>query len=180
MAKISINLLPPEIMALELREAKFYKVQFVGIVIVMVMIFLASLTVALRVLQSKNLEAVQASLAQEEQAILGLKDTQAHLLLLKNRLGVINQYYGKTSEANELYTLLDKLIPNSITVNAVTINKNGEIMISVTAPDTLILDDLITNLINPNKNKGKINQVFVDSLNRGRDGYYRVGIKIKP
>lgn len=179
MAKISINLLPPEIMAQELKKVKFYRIQFAGIAIVLLMVFLTSLTLALRVLQSQSLVIVQRTLAQEEQKILDLKDTQASLLLLKNRLNVIDQYYGKSSKQSSMYKLLDKLIPVSILINAITIDKNGGVVLLITAPDALILDNLISNLTSEETNEGRISQVSIETLNRGRDGYYRVSFKIK-
>lgn len=180
MAKISINLLPPEIKAQELKKAKFYKVQFAGIVVILVMVFLTSLTLALRVLQNQSMVVTQATLAQEEQKVTDLKDTQASLLLLKNRLNIIDQYYGKISQQSLMYQLLDKLIPVSVLINAITIEKSGGAIILMTVPDALVLDNLVDNLTNKDTNEGRISQVSVETLNRGRDGFYRVSFKIKP
>lgn len=180
MAKISINLLPPEIMAQELKKAKFFKVQFAGIAIVLVMVFLTSLTVALQILQSRSIAVIQATLAEEEQKVTDLKDTQASLFLLKNRLNVINQYFGTSSQQSSMYKLLDKLIPVSVLINAITIDKTGGVILLATVPDSLILDNLVSNLTTQEINDGKISQVSVETLNRGRDGFYRISFKIKP
>ncbi|MDP3758371.1 MAG: hypothetical protein Q8Q86_01500, partial [Candidatus Daviesbacteria bacterium] len=67
--KISINLLPLEIIELEIKKTKFYKIQFVGIAVILSLVFLASLTVALRILQSRNISEVQAKLSQIEQKV---------------------------------------------------------------------------------------------------------------
>lgn len=180
MAKISINLLPPEIMVQELKKAKFYKVQLVGIVVILVMVFLTSLTLALRVLQNQSMVVTQATLAQEEQKVSDLKETQASLLLLKNRLNIIDQYYGKASKQSSMYLLLDKLIPVSVLINAITIDKNGGVVLLITAPNALVLDNLVSNLTNKDTNEGRISQVSIETLNRGRDGFYRVSFKLKP
>lgn len=180
MAKISINLLPPEIMAQELKKARFYRIQLVGITIILVMVFLASLTVALRILQSRNIAVIQATLAEQEQKVSDLKDTQVALFLLKNRLNVIDQYFGISSQQSSMYSLLDKLIPDSVSVNAVTIGKNGTVTLLATVPDSAILDSLVNNLVTKETNEGKISQVSLDALNRGRDGFYRVSFKITP
>lgn len=180
MAKISINLLPSEIMARELKEAKFYKLQFAGIAIVLVMVFLASLTLALRILQNQSLAAIQATVAEEGQRVSDLKETQASLLLLKNRLNVINQYLGIPSAQSTMYELLEKLIPFSISVNALSIDKGKGVTILATAPDSFALDDLVNNLTNQETNEGKISQISVEALNRGRAGFYRVSFKFVP
>lgn len=170
--KISINLLPPEITAVQLKKAKFYKVQAIGVAIILTTVFLTSLTLALRIFQSRNIVLYQTKLARAQQKILDLKDTQASLFLLKNRLATINQYLGVSSEQSSMYQLLDKLIPTSIVINAVTVNKSGEAVLLALAPDAVSLDVLMSNLT--------FSQVSVESLNRGRDGIYRVSLKIKP
>ena len=180
MAKISINLLPPEIIARELKEANFYKIQFVGVAVVLMMVFLASLTVALRILQSRNITEAEAKLTQTEQRVTDLKNTQASLFLLKNRLTVIDKYFGVPSKQSSLYQLINKLMPPSVVVNTIDVGKSGEVVLQAVVPDSASLDDLMNNLTVKDYNEGKISQVSVDSLNRGRDGYYRISFKIKP
>lgn len=177
--KISINLLPPEIITKELKKANFYKIQFAGIVVILTMVFLASLTVALRILQSRNITVVQANLTQTQQRVSDLKDTQAALFLLKNRLTVIDQYLGVSSKQSSMYKLINKLVPSSVTINAMTIDKAGDVLLLALVPDPVSLDDLINELTAKENNEEKINQVGVESLNRGRDGYYRMSLKIK-
>ena len=179
MAKISINLLPPETIAKELKKASFYKIQFVGIAVILTMIFLASLTVALRILQSRSITEVQANLTQTEQRVSDLKSTQAALFLLKNRLTVIDKYLGVSSKQSLMYRLIEKLVPPSVAINAMTIDKAGDVILLALVPDPASLDNLINGLTAKENNEEKINQVGVESLNRGRDGYYRMSLKIK-
>ncbi|MBI2196745.1 hypothetical protein HYU45_04025 [Candidatus Daviesbacteria bacterium] len=179
MAKISINLLPPEIIALEIKKTKFYKIQFAGVAVILVLVFLASLTVALRILQSRNISEVQAKLSQTEQKVSDLKSTQASLLLLKNRLAVIDKYLGVPSKQSAVYELIDKLIPSTVAINAITIDKADEVVLLALVPDAGSLDRLVSNLTDKESNDGRIAQVSVESLNRGKDGFYRISFKIK-
>lgn len=179
MAKISINLLPPEFTQQELQRSKFYKVQAIGVATVLVMTFLTSLTLALRILQSANIKQVQTKLNQAEQRVLGLKSTQGSLLLLKNRLTTISQYLGTPSKQTSLYKLIDKLMPSSVSVNALSIDKTGAVVMTILAPDSLSLDNLMTNLTSAEENGDKIKEVSIESLNRGRDGIYRISLKVK-
>ena len=66
MGKLSINLLPVEFTAEEVKRAKFYKIQTLGVGIILFMIFLASITVSLRILQSHNINLVQAKMIIKE------------------------------------------------------------------------------------------------------------------
>lgn len=177
--KISINLLPPETVAQEQKKAKFYKIEFVGIVIVLTMVFLASLTLALRILQSRNITEVQAKLSQEEERISNLKNTQASLLLLKDRLTVISEYLGVPSKQSLMYRLIDKIVPPAVAINAITLDRSGEITLLAMVPDPVNLDNLVDSLVSKEKNEDKIGQLSIESLNRGRDGLYRISLKIK-
>mgnify|MGYP001571362873 FL=1 len=177
--KISINLIPPEIQETKLKKANFYKIQYVGIVTILIMVFLASLTGALRILQSRSVAEVQAKLTQTEQKVSDLKSTQVSLLLLKNRLAVIDKYLGVSSEQSSMYKLIDKSIPSSVVINAITVNKSREVVLLALVPDSVILDNLMNNLTLEENNEGKISQVSIESLNRGRDGLYRISFKIK-
>lgn len=178
--RISINLLPPEITAKALKQANFYKIQFAGIAVILTMIFLASLTVTLRILQSRNIDVVQAKLGQAEQQVTDLKSTQVSLFLLKNRLSIIDKYWGVSSTQSSTYQLIDQLIPSSVAVNAITIDKAGEAMLTAVVPDSAGLDNLMDSLTANENNEGRISQISIESLSRGKDGLYRISFKIKP
>lgn len=180
MAKISINLLPPEIITKELKKANFYKIQFAGIMVILTMVFLSSLTVALRILQSRTITEVQAKISQTQQRVSDLKDTQAVLFLLKNRLTIIDKYLGVPSNQAMMYQLVDKLIPAGVTINTVNVTERSEVSILALVTDSSSLDNLINKLTTEEDNEGKIRQVGVESLNRGRDGIYRISLTIKP
>lgn len=178
--QISINLLPFEFTQAEHKRTKFYKVQALGVAVILMMVFLSSLSVALRILQSQNIKGVQSRVSAEEQKIEGLKDRQASLLLIKNRLAVIDQFLGNPSKQADMFLLLDKLIPATASINSTTINKNGEVSMLMLIPDTQILDNITDNLLDLENNKGQIRQISIESISRGRDGVYRISLKIKP
>lgn len=180
MAKISINLLPSEFLTQELKAGKFYKVQAVGVAVILGMIFLTSVTLALRILQSRNLNLVQARLTEAEQRASDLKSTQASLILLKDRLKVVNQYLGIPSKQNSIYNLVDRLIPSSVLVNTITVARDGEVVIVASVTDSKTLDNLITSLTSKDTNQDIVKQVSIENLSRARDGFYRISLKIKP
>ena len=51
--KIAINLLPIEFTEQEVKRAKFIKIQTIGVFVILLMVFLSSLSVALVILQSQ-------------------------------------------------------------------------------------------------------------------------------
>lgn len=179
MANIAINLLPIEFTQAEVKRAKFYKVQAIGVAIILAMVFLSSLSVALRILQSQNIKGVQTQVSASEQKISQLKDKQASLLLLKNRLGTIEKYLSLPSKQTENFKLLDKLIPPSVSISSVSVDKSGSINILGLVPDSTTLSNLIDNLTDKDRNNNLIKQVSLDTVSRGRDGVYRVSLTIK-
>lgn len=178
--KIAIDLLPQEFRIAELKRVKFYKVQGVGVAIILLMTFLASVVVALRILQSQNIIQIQDKLTQTESKVSGLKNTQGSLLLLKNRLTVVKEYLEVPSEGVSMYKLISQLLPASVLVNSISIDKAGEILVLATAPDPTVLEELVTNLVSSEKNQDKIKEVSMDNLSRGRDGLYRLNFTVKP
>ena len=180
MARISINLLPTEFITQELKSGKFYKVQAIGVAVILGMIFLTSVTIALRILQSRNIVLVQARLVEAQQRVSDLKSTQASLVLLKDRLKVVNQYLGTPSKQTSMYDLIDKLVPSEVFINAIIVDRNGEVQVVASLPDSQTLDNLITSLTAKESNQDIIKEVGVGSLNRGRDGLYRISLKITP
>lgn len=179
MSQISINLLPLEFREQEIKRTKFYKIQALGIGIVMFMVFLSSLTVALRILQSQNISQIQKQVAASEERISDFKTTQGSLILLKDRITFIGQYLGNPSPQSQMYKLISDLLPAAVSVGSVSIGKEGEILLFVATSDSNNLDTFITNLTSKEKNQGKITQVSLETLSRGRDGIYKASLKIK-
>lgn len=178
--KFNIDLLPPEYKTAQLKKGKFYKVQSIGIVIIMLTAFIASSIVALRILQTKQILQVQAQLAEIEQKVTGLKSTQGYLLLLKNRLTAINQYLGVPSRQAQMYVLIEKLLPPVVAISTIAVDKNGEVLVLATSADSGSLDSFIDNLLSSETNEDKVKAVSMENLSRGKDGIYRLSFKIKP
>lgn len=177
--KLSIDLLPLEFKEEELKNTKFYKIQLIGIMIILVMFFLSSLTVSLRILQNQNMQRLQNNLSVTEQRITDLKSTQAAIFILKDRLATINQYLDSPSEPNKVYRIVSKLLPPSATINTFSVDRNAQVSLTITITDNNVIDTVLENLMNKEKNEGKIETVTVESINRGRDGVYRLALRIK-
>ena len=178
--KIAINLLPEEYKIAEVKRAKFYKIQTIGVTITALLVFLSSLTIALRILQSHNLKQIQNKVSATEQKITDFKDVQGSLLLLKDRLTAINQYLDNPSQQVKMYNLVAELLPKSISISAISVSSSGEILVLGAAKDGGAVDKAIEDLTLSEVSKDKIGQVSVDGISRGKEGIYRLTFKIKP
>ncbi len=99
---------------------------------------------------------------------------------MKDRLKTIDQYWGVPSKQTVMYQLIDKVVPPAISVNGITVNRNGETVLLASSPDSENLDNLISELTTQKSSVDVIKEVTVERLSRGRDGVYRVSLKIKP
>ena len=179
MAKISINLLPVEFKIEQLKKAKFYKIQTFGVITFMFVVFLSSLTIALRILQSSKISQIRTKVSASEQKITDLKNVQAALLLLKNRITVIDQYLGNPSKQVQMYKYMVDSLPSFIVLNSITVDKEGSVTLVAVSSDISSVDSWISSLTTKEKNQGQISKVSLESLNKGRDGVYRMNIKIQ-
>lgn len=178
MQKISINLLPIEFRIIQEREKQFYKIQAISIIVLLLFIFLASTTVALGFLQSQDVKKAQVNLTSAENTVSSLKGKESSLLVLKNRISSISEVQKEPSKQRVMYELVDSLIPADVSINSFAVDKTGDVLISGFFLDILSFDNFVQDLVNPEKNQGKIKEVDVDSLSRARNGQYRMNLKV--
>lgn len=179
MSLISINLLPEEFIVEQTKKLKFVKIQSISIAILLLTFFLASLTVALRILQSQRISQVQEKLTAIEGQISGYKTVEDNIVLLKNRVASINQYLGVSSKDALMYEFIEKNIPPQTSINSLTIDKNADVFLTLVLPDSVSLDSIINGLLEAKTEKIKIKEISLDGLSRGRDGTYRLSLKLK-
>lgn len=179
MSLISINLLPEEFIVEQTKKLKFVKIQSISIAILLLTFFLASLTIALRVLQSQRINQVQGKLTEIESQISGYKTVEDNVVLLKKRIGSINQYLGVSSKGALIYEFVEKNIPSRIIINSLTIDKSGDVFLTLVLPDSISLDAIVNGLLEAQTEKVKIKEISLDGLSRGRDGTYRLSLKLK-
>lgn len=180
MAKISINLLPAEFSAEQLKRAKFVKIQAIGVSVVLLMIFLSSLTFSLSILQNQSIKAASARVLTTEEKIAGLKGTQASLIFLKNRLDILQKYLGTQSKTVSLYQFFTNQLPSSASADSISVDKEGNMLLLIRFQDIGEFDSLLVNLLDPQKNEGRIKKISIDSFSRGRDGLFRISLKLEP
>ncbi len=178
MDKISINLLPFEVTALEKTSAKklqIFKLSF-GLLVVMILITVSILI--LRLFQSRTISVVNTQLVTSEQKVNNLKDQESQLVLLKDRLSSISTLSQKDFKTTDGFNLISSITPSNISLSAVSLDKSGTIVLSAEAPDLITLKTFFDNLTIPAINQGKIGKISIDNLNNFSSGKYRVNLTI--
>lgn len=180
MEKININLLPLEVAQVQKAQSKFQRVQSLSVATILGMIFLASLTFSLGILQNKSIKEAKASLQVAEDKVSQFKNVEGSLLVLKNRIDLVSDLSSTPSKQRLIFNLVSNLLPPSASINALAVDRSGTLTMTIVASNGVTLDEFITNLITPEKNEGNITKVEMDSFSRGRDGTYRASLKITP
>lgn len=176
MNSISINLLPPET-ALNLKhQKKFRGIQRISTVALLIMVFLASVTIPLRIMQDKNFRNIDAAAKSQVQTIEQLKTKEISLTVLKNRLSLITKVSKDPKVQSNAYNLVNELTSN-LAIGSIQIDKNGTAAITINFADANSLDTFLNNVTNKIASN-KLSQVSVDSLGRGPDGVYRADFKL--
>lgn len=177
---MNINLLPLTYKRLQQQNSKFYKIQTVSIILLLSLVFLTSVTIALRFLQSQQIKAAESSLQESSSRVTAFKSKEAALLILKNRLATIDSISAQPSKQRALYNLVNELVPPSLTISFVSVDSSGNMAVSLIAPNFTALDQLLSLLSSKEKNEGRIAKVSLESLSRSRDGLYRASLKVVP
>lgn len=173
MAMININLLPFEDVIRQKKEGRFKIIQRISIFLLISLIFLATAGFITLYLQKLNINKIESEAASAEQNVASLKDKEAALFVLKNRLVSINQILKVPGQQADIYEIVVQNLPRSVGIASVGIDKNGNVIQSLVVPDGATLDSILKNYL------AKATKIDVESLSRGRDSVYRVNLKIQ-
>lgn len=177
MNKISINLLPAELTVNKKEQAKFKLVQKLGGAVVIILIFLATVVVSLRIFQTGQINKVKSDIIFQEGEVGSLKSKETALAVLKNRVTLINEIVKSSADQPGLFNEVNSMVPAGVVISAFTIDPQGNVLMAVTAADRLNLSALLDNLTQSSETSFK--KVTVENLNRSRDGEYRANFSIQ-
>lgn len=173
MERININLLPIEDALRQKKEGKFRLMQTVSIFLLLSLFFLATVGFFLRFLQSKDIGNVESAASEVESEVASFKDKEAALFVLKNRLTAISQIVKVPGKQAEIYELAVLGLPSSVGLASIGFDKNGNITESLVVQSGAALDNVLDIYMK------KASKIEMESLSRGRDGVYRVNLKIQ-
>ena len=178
--RLAINLLPLEIILSRKQYSKFSLISKISVIALVVLVFLTSATLALRFSQTFDLKKAEQGLAMAEGKVGTLKDREGQLAALKKRLDSINSILGGDEKRKEIFNLVVYLVPPDIQILEVSVDKNGNMFISLSSSSLSSITTLFDNLGDKEKNSDLISKVDLDGLSLGRDSVYRFSLKIVP
>lgn len=175
---ISVNLLPKLEAEVLARQKKFRKIQLFGTTVVVILFFLVSITFALAFIQNFRLKKSEANLKHAKEQVEQFKSKEISLLVLKDRLKEIDRLQSKPSKQALLYKLLNNIVPASIRINVINIDRNSNGDLISTAQDVKAVDLFLNDLLDKQKNEDLIKSLSLDNFSRNRDGIYRIALKL--
>lgn len=177
MKGISINLLPTENTILQRKLSRVRQVKIISIAFLLMLFFLSSVLITLRILQTQEVARVQTQAQASEGQISNFRDKESTLVLLKDRLTVISRIKSAPSKQKKVYDSFTEQLPPSIEVSAVSLDSAGNLNVSTISPDSRSLTNFLADLTSEESFE-KIASVSVESLSRGRDGSYRISLRL--
>ncbi len=178
-SSLLINLLPPEIILFRKQSTRISFINKASIVVLLILIFLTSTTVVLRVLQNKNLQEVDNQIVFAQSKINSLKDREGYAIALKSRVSSIASI-GENSKQTAIFNLVTSLAPVEVDTQSISVERNGLMVFSANSPSLSALQSFLTNLSSKEKNSDLISTVALESMSKGRDNIYRVSFRIVP
>ena len=177
MDKVDINLLPTEVSVEQKKQAKFSRIQAISIGVLLLLILVASLSVALRIFQAQQLAKLGKDAKTLEEKVNTFKDKEAILVLLKNRVTAIAQLVSSGKNPNIMFNLITDKIPGSATITAISVDKVGNVILSLVVPNSSSMEETLAALTSADSFE-KITKIDIESLASGTDGAYRINLKI--
>lgn len=178
MDKLKINLIPPEIKEKVKKQAKRVLITKISVALLGVLIVITSLILGGVIFQKAQLQGLNSIIEQEKQQIGALKDKEAVVIFLKNRIDTINQVTDGHYKQDETLELITGLFPDGVNLGSLQIDKSSIAIVSGDTFDTLLLQQLFDNLTDPQTNDGKIASISVESLNKNASGKIRFDLQI--
>ena len=170
MDKLKINLIPPEIKEKAKKEAKTALFTRISVGLLGILVLITSGIIGVIIFQSVTIQNLNSEIEREKTDLEKLKDKEAVVYFLKNRIDSINMFATTQHTQNELYELVDSLLPPGINLVLLKIDKSSKIALQGETTSSSSLDNLFNNLTDKAKNDGKIDSVSVESLSKIRTG----------
>lgn len=178
--KMTINLLPPEVMLQRKQGFKLTLANQISIAALVILIFFTSATLALRFFQNSELKAAKEELTSAEGKVNSLQSREVQIVLLKQRLASIENLTGSDLKRKAIFNLVIYLTPPNIQIIDVSVDKNGNMSLSLASSSLPSIETLFASLGDNEKNSGLISKVGLEGFSLSKDMAYRFNLSIKP
>lgn len=179
MAKLSINLLPVEVIASTKTQAKFAYINQLCIFLIIALILLTAGLLSIRLIQGRKLSQTKNDFTQIAQQVESLSSQESLLSTVKNRLQAITTLMNQESKQIKMFNLILGLKPSNVNLTYLSFDKSGNTLFSGESSTSAQLDQLFNNLMSPDTNQNSIKSVTAESVSRGITEQYKFDLTIQ-
>lgn len=178
MNKLSINLIPKEVVEKEKQSSsRSFKIKiFVSILSVFVLISLS--LIGLRLWQSQESNRVQDDLNKSVAKVSSYKEKEGLAFFLNQRLTDIKKIKSIESQESAAYNLVASLATGEIQIISINSTQKGSVNLSAESLSTQSIQNFLDRLIDPTKNQGGISKVIISSLSKTASNTFRFDLAV--
>lgn len=176
--KISINLLPHEVLIERIQSHKTNFVNKISIGVLVVVIFVTAIVATFRLLQNNEITRINSQISVAEQNLVAERSKEETINALKNRLSSIQKLLGSDEKIKAMFNLIAFLTPPEITMSDTTVDKNGTVTASFSSKSLVSIESFFTNLGSKEKNSSLVSKVDLDGISLGKDSMYHFALKV--
>lgn len=178
MNKVSINLLPGEILLERTHSSKLVLINKISISVLIIVILITAAMLLLKISQNKEIERINNQVKTAEDKVVAQRSKEETVVALKNRLNFIQTLMGSDESVTSMFNLSSSLIPPEINLYEAMIDKNGTMTASFTSKSLSAINSFFNNLGSKEKNSNLISKVDLDGISLGKDSTYRFALRI--
>jgi hypothetical protein len=174
-----INLLPPEVIAQQKQLSKQNFANRFSVGTLVLLVFITGIVFALRLMQDSSAQQVEDTIAHAQDQIGSLQEREGVLVSLKNKLGSIQTLISGDTKANVFTSVLNQA-PADMKLSLITVEKSGVMLLTLSSPSVASIESFLVSLQDPAKLSFKVTKIDLDSFSKGKDGLYRMNLKVVP
>lgn len=178
MSKVTINLLPQDILLKRQQGAKLAVLSKMSIVLLITLIFCASVTIALKLSQTFQLQALNQELGQSQSKLSSLESVESNIQIIKVRLQSIDTLSAGDNKLKDMLNLVLLSVPPGITVVDFSVTKLGVLNITMESDSLSNLEGFFTNINSIDQNQAIVKSIDLEGFSLGKDAIFRMGLKI--
>lgn len=176
MNKISINLLPADLIIHEIEEKKRSLKITICIAAIATFILVSLSILFLRFLQNQDAQNANNVLNSTTNVVKNLKSEESALAALRSRLDVISQILKNEPLEVAAYSTLLSLTSSQANIIGFTVDKKGKVLLSLESSNIRKLQQVLDRLSDPPQTNSRISNLVVDGISKTRSDVYKADI----
>ncbi len=178
MSKISINLLPHEVLLERLQSSKTILINRISIGVLIIVIIVTAIILILKISQNREVEQVNNQTKVAEDKVIAEKSKEETVYALKNRLNSIQSLFNSDKKVKDMFNLVVFLTPPKVILYDFAVDKNGTVVASFRSNSLSAISTLFDDLGNKEKNSNLISKIDLDGISLGKESTYRFSLRI--